>query len=92
MRKRKKKSFEIWQGHHITYEPELIVLITRTEHFFSGRLQPYFKARGISKGMKELFKWCIKNYRTNPVPKEVKQRIANDKNRDSKRRAEEKGL
>lgn len=65
LKKDRKKSWQIFQGHHITYTPEYIVRITRTEHFFIGRMQRYFEARGITKGMKEALKWCCKNYKLN---------------------------
>lgn len=68
-KKKKKRSYEVWQNHHILYSPELIVRITRTEHFFAGRLQAYFKARGISKGCIRLLKWCCKNYSINKEKK-----------------------
>ena len=65
LKKNRKKSYEIWQNHHVCYDPEVKCRITRTEHFFCGRLQPYFKARGISKGMIACFKYWIKNYKLN---------------------------
>jgi len=68
-KKNRKKSWEIWQTHHLEYEPEIITRVTRTEHFFLGRLDTYFKARGISRGMKIAFRHMAKKYRVNMEPR-----------------------
>jgi hypothetical protein len=59
-KKDRKKSYQIFQNHHITYKPEYTVRITRTEHFFCGRMQRYWEARGITKGMREWLRHCAK--------------------------------
>lgn len=71
LKKDRKKSYQIFQGHHITYKPEYIVRITRTEHFFCGRMQRYWESRGITKGMREWLKYCAKpsTYKLNREPK-----------------------
>ncbi len=33
----------IWQNHHISYDPEILAVVTRAEHFYLGRLN-YFKS------------------------------------------------
>jgi len=65
LKKDRKKSWEIWQGHHLEYEPEKVVRITRTEHFFCGRLESYAKARGLSPGFCEALKYYIKKFKEN---------------------------
>lgn len=69
LKKDRKKSWQIWQKHHLSYEPEITCRITRTEHFFIGRLQKYWEARGISKGIIQGLKWCFKQYKINKEPK-----------------------
>lgn len=64
MRKRKKKSWEVIQRHHLEYAPvELTVKITRTEHFFCGRMESYAKAHGFTYGMCRALRYMAKKYR-----------------------------
>lgn len=63
MRKRRKKSWEIIQVHHLSYEPEVTVKVTRTEHFFSGRLNSYGKARGFTPGFCKALRYMIKQFK-----------------------------
>ena len=66
LKKDKKKSWQIFQKHHLEYGPEpkeKTVRITRTEHFFCGRLESYAKARGLSPGMCEALAYYIQKYK-----------------------------
>jgi len=63
MRKRRKKSWEIMQKHHLEYEPEIVVVVTRTEHFFCGRMDSYFKAHGMTPGMGKALRYMVRKYR-----------------------------
>ncbi len=40
----------VWQCHHVTYEPERVVICTRAEHFYLSRLN-FFKS--LSTGFRE---------------------------------------
>ena len=53
----KKIKPEVWQKHHICYEPEVVVRVTRAEHFFITRLS-WFKelSAGCKKAIKEVLK------------------------------------
>jgi hypothetical protein len=61
-KKDRKKSFEIIQKHHLSYVPEKTVIVTRTEHFFCGRIESYGKAHGFSKGFCEALDYYSKKY------------------------------
>ena len=39
----------IWQNHHVSYEPEILAVVTRAEHFYLSRLN-FFKS--LSKGFR----------------------------------------
>jgi hypothetical protein len=62
-RKRRKKSWEIIQTHHLSYEPEITAIVTRTEHFFAGRMDNYGKAHGFSPGFCRTLRYMIKKHR-----------------------------
>jgi hypothetical protein len=40
-KRRKKPKKEVWQKHHITYDPEWIEEVTRAEHFYITRLNRF---------------------------------------------------
>lgn len=70
-RKRRKKSWEIWQRHHLEYGiPDMFgnivlektVKITRTEHFFLTRIESYAKAHRLSPGMHKGLRYLCKKY------------------------------
>jgi len=64
-RKRRKRSYEVWQKHHLEYgpkPPERVVQITRTEHFFCSRMEAYAKAHKLSKGMCEALEYYCQKY------------------------------
>jgi hypothetical protein len=66
MRKRRKKSWEIMQRHHMVYAgpeiKEVVVKVTRTEHFFLGHLDSYGKAHGFNPGFCRNLKYLIKQH------------------------------
>lgn len=39
LRKKRKRSFNVVQEHHITYEPERTVIVWKGEHYILTRLQ-----------------------------------------------------
>lgn len=41
---------QVWQRHHITYEPDLIVKVTRGEHFLITQLQRF---KSLSQGARQ---------------------------------------
>jgi hypothetical protein len=65
-KKIKKKSWQIWQKHHLEYSPpapeEIIVKISRTEHFFASRIEPYAKAHRLTRGFLKTIKYYGKKY------------------------------
>jgi hypothetical protein len=69
-RKKRMKSWEIFQRHHLEYGPEpaeRVVRITRTEHFFAGRMENYAKARGLTPGFCEALLYYIQKYKKEDV-------------------------
>ena len=48
----------VWQRHHIKYDPEIVVDVTRAEHFYLTRLN-YFN--GLSKGFRKAIKAILKD-------------------------------
>lgn len=68
MRKKKKKSWEIFQNHHLIYPEEgeeKTVRITRTEHFFAGRIEMYAKAHGLTPGFVQSIRFYYRKYGAN---------------------------
>jgi len=84
LKKDRMKSWQIFQGHHVSYpccdkpvigeldlcvnckktfNPEIIFRITRTEHFFAGRMERYFKYRGMTPGMAKTLKYYCKKFK-----------------------------
>lgn len=41
---------QVWQNHHITYQPERVVRVTRGEHWVVTQLQRF---KSLSRGAKE---------------------------------------
>ncbi len=39
----------IWQNHHISYDPEILTVVTRSEHYYLSRLN-FFKS--LSRGFR----------------------------------------
>ena len=67
-KKDRKKSWQIFQNHHLVYPDEgeeLTVKVSRTEHFFLGRITPYAKAHGLSSGFLKSIKFLRKKYKRN---------------------------
>lgn len=54
----KAKRKQIWQKHHIYYKPEVLVPVTRAEHFYLTRLS-FFK--GFSKGFRKAIKTMLRD-------------------------------
>jgi hypothetical protein len=52
----------------MSYEPEILARITRTEHFFAGRIDSYAKARGLSEGFLKTIEYYGKKYKRNEEP------------------------
>ncbi len=63
MKRQKRK--EIWQTHHLRYEPELTVRVRRSEHFFITRLS-WFKE--LSAGAKRAIRFILVNKPTKKTP------------------------
>ena len=60
LKKDRKKSWEIWQNHHLSYNPEITTRITRMEHWFARNLQRSGMKRGLSRGMHKVFRYLMK--------------------------------
>jgi hypothetical protein len=74
LKKDRKKSYQIWQGHHAQYDPPVIFRITRMEHFLIGcRAQKHWFKYGMSNGCWKLLKWVRKNYKVNQEIKTNKE-------------------
>ena len=84
LKKDRKKSYQIWQGHHAQYKtenlPDIIFRITRMEHFIIGcRAQPHWFKHGMSDGCWKLLKWIRKNYKPNKEEKNGSRKDCNTK-------------
>ena len=77
-RKRRKKSWEIRQRHHLSYDPERIVIVTRTEHFFCGRMDNYGRAHGFSPGFCRALKYMVGKYKRRTNEKKGAEENKND--------------
>ena len=56
----KKKSSQITQKHHISYDPEWTAMITRTEHGITNKIGWH---KPITKGfLKILLAYCLRNW------------------------------
>jgi hypothetical protein len=62
LKKDRKRSWQIFQIHHLEYEPELTVRLTRTEHFFCGRIEAYAKAHGLTPGFSGAMSYYYEKY------------------------------
>jgi len=63
LKKDRKKSWQIMQTHHLEYDPEITVRLTRTEHFFCGRMDSYGKARGFTEGFIHALQYMSEKYK-----------------------------
>ena len=74
MATKKKTKGPVIQGHHVCYDPEWVVYITKAEHLVLTRLGWYTKKR-VSQGLiTALLQFCLENYkRAESLGEEIKK-------------------
>lgn len=48
----------IWQNHHITYDPERLAVVTRSEHFYLTKVNRF---GSLSLGFRDAMKYILEN-------------------------------
>lgn len=69
----KKKSWQVWQNHHLRYPEEgeeYVVRLTRTEHYWAGNIERYARKHGLSWGFVRSIRFYFRKYGENKEKKE----------------------